>query len=269
MTAALSVVNATPERVRLEVVESGAGDTRTQRITRTDANGTRAVRVPAGTFPLAAGTHTIDDHEASLRTGGTITYRAFTVAGDADDVLTSDPWTGTEQAHLTVPLVPSLGLLLADGPDDPDAVPVTRYGGTRLSSTTLHPIIGRTDPVAVLGPSALPVGALEFATPDLERAGQLVDLLARGWTYMLRQSDQPGLDLYFVVTGTALEHGEDDRADGARLWLLRVDYARVAAPPDDSATTAGWTYGELAAAAGTYAELPARWDTYLDLAVGS
>jgi len=93
-------------------------------------------------------------------------------------------------------------------------------------------------------------------------------MLARGYVWMLRQSDQLNLDFYFVVIATTLTHSDTDvrtspRAE--RRWTLSVQYAQVAAPGPDITALLGWSYAVVAASYTSYGALLGSFATYADL----
>jgi len=267
MTATITITAVTAQRVTLQVVESDSGNGRCERIVRTDANGTHNLRVPAGTFPLSAGTHTLFDYEAAMVTGSTVKWTAYNMVGAASGTLTGPVWDYPHRVYLTCPTIPALGLPISI-PGTGAAGVVVRYDEASRAATTLHQIVGRDDPIPVLRPSALPAGTFDVTYDTLDAALDLRDTLARGYVWMLRQSDQANLDMYFVVVSTTLTHSDQEVRQSPRperRWSLAVEFAQVAAPGPDITLLPGWTYAVVAASYSSYGALLPTFDTYADL----
>jgi hypothetical protein len=145
---------------------------------------------------------------------------------------------------------------------------VIRYDAQRTSASTLHQVIGRADPIVTPRPSGLPVGAFDIVCPSLDEARNLEELLAHGYVWMLRQTDQDNLDFYFVVTDTRLTHSDEDWTQTPRperRWTLAVSYAQIAQPGPDFVPIFGWTYAVVTAQYVTYADLLGTYASYVDL----
>ncbi|MFL6094573.1 MAG: hypothetical protein ACJ71Y_03915 [Blastococcus sp.] len=264
--AVITVTAQTPLQTVLHVVE---GATATTRILRTDANGTIALRVPAGTFPLPPGSTTdLVDYEYSMVAGTEVAWTAYNAAGAANGSLKHVANTARGAAVLTCPLLPDLGQVLTDPADPSPGSVVTVFDSTRDGLSTLHQVVGRDDPIITPRPSAFPVGTLQIVCPSLAEARGLAAMLSRGYIWMLRQSDQLNLDFYLVVTATRLEHSELNWTQSPRperRWTVSASYAQIAAPGPDVTPLVGWTYATVPVSYRTYAELLGPFATYADL----
>jgi hypothetical protein len=255
VSATLSIEFVLPERVHLRLLNPD-GYTIT-RIMRADVNGTRTVRTLTGLLPSTAPVFDVDDFEYAL--SGTVVYTAYRNTGAAAATVTLVSGQFPHTLILTVPLYPSDGIVLADGSLDPKAVTfATTWDSTRNARTTVHEVIGRPDPIAVLRAAALQAGTITFVCPDYLTAEQLAEQLALPRVFMLRQADVPGLGLYFVVTTLGLTNTEP-----APHWQLSVQFAEVSWPNGGYLPITVWTYAQLAATYPDYNALATAFVDYL------
>lgn len=188
-------------------------------LTRTDANGTAPVRVPAGTFPRSAEL-TVTDWEASLR--GTVTYRA----GNASVTVAL---AGAAPVLVAV-LRPAMSRVLDE---------VTDYTAARVSLGTVHQVVDRPDPLVSLGRLGMRTGTLRIWTETHGTARELENLADRSGVLMLKQAENAGQDLYFVVLGSDVEPDRD--GDG---WGLTLNYQEIARPTSPVSADS-WTFADV------------------------
>lgn len=214
---------------------------------RADSNGTRKVRTMAGVFPSAgtSGTLTITDHEAALT--GPVSYRA----GTAAPVYTS--FAKPLPPRLTLPVQPSVAVWVNN---------LHAYDAARETSGTVHDIIGRDFPIVVRGSLRSRRGKLEAIAETLAEARLIDALLDRGQTVHLRESDNPGMDMYFYATRSSVEPVEDK-------WRVSAEYVETGWPADDRLAYGSWTFTTLAAVAGaTFTTTAQDYESFTALAVG-
>lgn len=191
------------------------------------------------------------DHEAPL--DQPITYRATstqdaTVVTSTAVTVASDPaWVGS-MIWLTHPLKPSLSRLVA----------CTGMGArTRRSRSSILPIIGRADPIAMAGTRLSPTAEMTLHTTTLTEAAALEALLADGATLCMRAPASWGSMWLYATIGDVTDEAAAGHAfDPSREW--RLPYTTVAPVAGNSAGPAGITY----------ADLLTRFDTYGQVKVG-
>lgn len=258
MAASLVVLTATAERLHLQLSNPDGFNVGT--LMRTDVNGTRTVRNVAGQLPSTAALLDFYDYEYAL--SGTVTYVVYTGAGNAIAQVT---YTAASVHDLVIacPLYPSAGVVLS--PDDTgDTLSSVSFAlswnSTRAALSTLHQVIGRSEPVPVLRPAATRAGDLTLICPDHATCEQIEAALALPQLFMLRQSDVPGLDCYFVVRALAASNIE-----GIRRWQLVVSLTELDWPAGEFVPPGVWTYADVLAAYGDYNAVAASFATYADL----
>lgn len=187
-------------------------------ITRTDANGSTPLRVPAGTFPRSTPLQLVD-WEAAL--GSPVRYTADGVSATVT-LPAGNPW-------FVAPLRPAMSLQVEA---------VTSYSAARAALGTIHQVVDRPDPLVALGRLGTRAGNLTAWVPDHAAGDALADLIDRAGVVFYRQSENPGMDMYFVSTGMQLTPADPDG------WQLSVSYQEISRPvsPVD---TARWTFGDV------------------------
>jgi hypothetical protein len=270
MALTIAVTDRNLERIRLQITNPDAYTV--GKVMRSDVNGTHTVRTQAGALPSAAPALLLLDYEAPLLWHSVVRYDVY----DAGNVVrgsvvidASHPnWATTRGvAFLGVPLYPSSGLALNTGADPAQPV-ITSYSDAHTGQSTVHQIVGRSDPVVVLRPGGSKVGQFTVVCPSLAVAQQLAAVLAQPQVFLLRQSDQANLDVYFVVTAVASSHGETDwtqTPQPERRWSLEVGFIQVAWPAGVIVPITVWTYADVLAGYGDYNAVAATFDTYADL----
>jgi hypothetical protein len=254
--ATLTVATITPERVHLVLDNPTALNV--GKVMRADVNGTRTLRTQTGQLPSTGASLDFYDYEAALN--GAVTYTAYSVA---NAVIATASVTAAGPAHVLIiacPLYPTDGVVLAPGDELSGITFATTWGSTRAGRTTLHAVIGRTDPAAVLHAVASRAGDLLLICPDHPTCKEIESQLSLARTFMLRQSDVPGLDAYFVVTSLAARNH-----DSTARWELTVSMAEVAWPVGSFVPSSVWTYADLLAGYGDYNAVAAGFANYATL----
>lgn len=218
---------------------------------RTDANGTRYVRMPSShldRFP-GIGPGSVTDHEVAL--GGRVSYRL--VHPDFKDLVWVDlrgDWA--PRFHLS-----------AQPEIRATADVVTSYSAERPTTGTFHEVIGRSDPLVVEGILGSRRGSLTAEYDTLAASASLEAVLRRGKTVMYRQSEQPGMDMYFHVDSLRTE--VDPERD---VWTLEVGFTEVSFPAGETVNDDSWTFGLMAEAHTSFTEVSLAYESYVDLAAG-
>lgn len=209
-------------------------------ITRSDANGNRAVRVPSGTFPRSTPL-TLTDWEAKL--GSVVTY---TVTGATASITLSSqlPW-------LVAPLRPALSQSVEM---------IIDYGSSRSSLGTIHQVTDRPDPLVALGRLATRSGTLTAWIPTYAAGRSLEDMIDRSGVVLYKQHEHAGMDMYFTVTGTDLV---PDSEDG---WNLNIGYQEITAPTSPI-NEAVWTFGTVATSFASFANVTSDYDDFEGLSL--
>lgn len=219
-------------------------------LTRTDANGTRPVRLLDGQ-EIIDGTLVVEDAEAAMV--GPVAYQLTSASGAVSQVVTT--LDGAQGYRLAPAVFPQFAATL-------DLV--TGYNGERPASTIVHDVIGRPDPVVRIGPFRTRRGTLTIWCDDYAGVSETVSVYARGEVVQLRQPDYPGLDMYHVTT-RATEQPYDEEG---RRWRVDVEYVEVGYPRGPLLGTAGWTWDDLVATFATWDDVLAYFATWNDVQIG-
>lgn len=221
-------------------------------IVRSDRNGVAPVRAAAGQLPTpATGTTVITDYEASHGPNAYTIYHA-----DGSVAATTTASLALARPMLLVPIAPNYS----------EAVDtITNYGAGRESFSTAHRIIGRADPVVVLGKLGTRQGTLEIFTVDLEDAARVVRVFDRGEAVLLKQA-VAGLDMFF--TAESLDVSPYEVKGEQTRWKLTIAYLEVTRPYGNLAGALGWTLDQLAADYATLDAVLASYATLDDLTLG-
>ena len=138
---------------------------------------------------------------------------------------------------------------------------VVGFEGTRTALTTVHDVVGRADPLVVMGPLGTRRGRLDIFVAEYATGRALEAVYGLGEIVLMRQPTVPGLDLYHVARSTFL--GQDQSR-----WRLTVDYVEVAAPTGPLLGALGWTFDAAADWYPTFAAARAAFPTFNEYAVG-
>lgn len=231
--------------VLLPTAYSGSGFA----LTRTDANGTRPVRLMPGQRVIDGGL-IAEDFEAALT--GPISYSFTSPTGSQ---VTTSTALNLDTSTLAPAVYPQYGI---------KDVFVTGYSASRPTETVTHEVIGRSDSVSRLQPLKTRRGTLTIWCADYAGIANVLDVYRRGEIVVLRQPDHRGLDMYHIATGVN-ESGYDPEF---KRWRLDVDFLEVRYPNAPLLGTLGWSYNDLAAVFATYDQLNAYFATYNALQIG-
>ena len=245
MTTIAAVPNTAAGTMTLTMVKT----TSLYEVLRTDANGTRPVRPPAGVLPSmgTTGTVTIIDYEPAL--AGPIMYQ---VGG----VVLWTQFPAGQPARFILPLAPTVALAV-------DAAKVTDYAYTRESSGTVHQIIGRPgDPIIAKGRLRSRAGKLTIGCDTYRAARELEAVLETGHEVMFRQPGNAGADMYFDVR--RIDVGRQDE-----WWQLDAEYVAIKPPTAELPAPGTWDFADLAALpAATFQTIAQDYGSFADLALG-
>lgn len=141
---------------------------------------------------------------------------------------------------------------------------ITNYSAGRTTNSTFHTIIGRSDPLVVLGKLGTRAGTLEIFADSVADAERVVRVFDRGEAVLLKQT-VPGMDLYFVAETVEISPyqvtGEDSR------FMVRVSYREVTQPLGNLSGALGWTFDGLSTAFPTFDAVTQAYATFDDLTI--
>lgn len=192
---------------------------------------------------------------------------------DTEDALYS--WLGAAGASASIASVavhypavtaPQIGGVQLPGlAFDPELV--TGYEARREASSTVHQVVGRSDPVVVLGPTRLRSGRLDVWCRTHADALECAHVLAQARMLMFRQADHPGLDMYFLATTVDTTPLESTAAGW--FWQTSCEFLELRNPSMPLLGAAGWTFDDVAATYPTFAAVRAAFPDFDALLVGA
>lgn len=269
----MNIITATPDAaagtVTLKVTKTNAGVDIVTGILRVDANGIHPVRAQSHIFPHyladspdiyipADGPLTITDYEPAL--SGWVEYRLQLEEFEYGEGVgaSESGWTqlGGGLPRLSIPAAPAYNLT---------AESVIEYDAQLSARTTVHPVVGRTDPIVVQGGLSTRTGRLGIYLPSYAPARKMMALLGKGRTCLYRQAEHPGMDMYFHPQNVVNLSPETKAGEGTR-WRLDVGYTEVAWPTGDRAGYDYVDYQSLRSSYSSYVEVATRFANYFDLA---
>lgn len=218
-------------------------------LTRTDANGTRPVRLLPGQRVMDGGL-IIEDFEAALV--GSVGYAFTSPTGSQTSVITS--LVGAKPT-IAPAVFPQFGV---------QDLFITGYDASRGSATVEHAIIGRADPVLRLQPLQSRRGHVTIWCKDYADLVNVVDVYRRGEIVMLRQDTHAGMDFYHAATGVT-EGAYDEEF---RRWRVDVAFTEVPLPRGPVLGTLGWTWDDLAAAFPTWDDVVEYFGSWNNVQIG-
>lgn len=222
-------------------------------ITRVDANGAAPVRLLAGQAPIS-GSLTVTDHEAAL--SGLIRWDVLDSAG----VTTST--TLTLEGTVPGPLIAAVQL-----PGQACAPrAVTGYASRRTSSSVVHWVEDRADPVVILRRARTREGSLTVWASSYADAADIMGVTAPGVLLHLRQPDHPGMDMYFVTLDA--EPSPETLTAAGWVWTVRLNYVEVKVPAVPLLGAAGWTFADLTAGYPTFSAVRSAFVDFGALTIG-
>lgn len=197
----------------------------------------------ASTATGAASELVLTDFEAAT---GVVSY---TVGSETQQVAwdIGAPW-------LFVPVMPAYSVRLKT---------VLEYSAAGQSLGTVHELLGREDPVAVLRGMGTRRGSLRLYCGTFAEALVVVESTRRGEVLMLRQPEHQGMDMYFTATSYGIPTLDAD--GGASVFGVDISYVELARPIGGLSGSLGWTFAALAAAYPTFSALPGAYATFQDL----
>lgn len=219
-------------------------------LTRTDANGTRPVRL-LERQEIMSGALVVVDYEAAMT--GPITYQLTTSGTTLPAASTT--LDGSEGYRLAPAVFPQFATTLAL---------VTGYDAERSSGSIVHHVIGRADPVVRLAPLRLRAGTLTVWCEDYPAATAVHDVYRRGEVVLLRQPDHSGFDLYHVATHAR----EGVYIDSLGRWMVEVTFVEQKWPRGPLLGTTGWTWDDLLAVCATWDDVARLFPTWNAAQIG-
>lgn len=216
-------------------------------MTRTDANGSHPVRLPANAAVDSSGALDVTDSEPALT--GEVTYLVRDAAGYTATATTASLPPGTRiYSGPAGVLLTSVGLTTV--------LPVElleAYSDSRqYQQLTIDPkaVIGRQDFTAVILDDygwSNRQGRLTFrlrTETAWDATEAVADLYTRGRVVLLRQTEYDGMDLYHVGKIVSREHVLA-QPSGHWIWTMTVDYIEVGFPAGELVGVESWTWAKL------------------------
>lgn len=217
-------------------------------ILRADVNGTRPVRLRKGDLPGSYG-KVFTDYEASL--SGPVLYRL------QGSMARTEAWTEASQEAAPRFILPSIPQF---------SVPVesiTSYSAERKSTVRFHEVINRSSPLVAEGRMGTRTGDLVAVFRSYAAAADLENMLKRGQTVMLRQQEQPGMDMYFNCPAVRLEANPE-----RGIWEVRLTFTEVSFPAGYVLSGAAWSFDALAQKFPDFDAVAGSFETFHDLTIG-
>jgi hypothetical protein len=249
----MTTLTATPDTATGSIQLSITQTNSVTKILRSDSNGIAEVRAASGQIPSAAtGTTVISDYEAA---NGVCNYTVTTT--DASDIATASATLTVAKPWLMVPIAPNYSETVET---------VTNYSAGRSSRSTVHQIIGRADPLIVLGKLGTRTGTLEIWTESIVSANKLARVFDRGEVVMLKQPVS-GMDMYFTADDLEISPFNVEGPDLTR-YKFTVRYTEVVRPYGNLAGALGWTFNALASRYSTFDQILSDYATFDALTLG-
>ena len=200
---------------------------------RADANGLHSVRTEGNWTP--SGVTVLDDYEAALT--GPVSYTIVTSA---------------EIIEFTCPPAPET-LPIIHAVTDParrfQAESITAWNEESSWQSTISPIIGNPYPRALLGPLTARSITLSVLC-DYSAARALRASMDGPYTYMARQQDHPGMDVWFAPSVARIAPVQIAGAD--TTWEVVISAVELDWPIGSLRSLLGRAYGDDLNSAPTY-----------------
>lgn len=208
---------------------------------------TGTAHASTSTLSTVGGRLILTDYEAAQGTNAYNVYKADgTFVTASTELVIDKPW-------LMVPIAPNYS-------EQVDTI--TDYSAGREMRSTVHHIIGRSDPLVVMGKLGSRSGTLEFLAWDLQDVARLARVFDRGEPVLLKQV-VPGMDMYLAASSVEVSpHAVE--GDLTR-FKFTVNYQEVSRPYGDLAGALGWTFDQLAAEYTSFDAVAAAFATFDDL----
>lgn len=218
-------------------------------ILRVDDNGTGTVRLQDGQLP-AGGSLTIFDYEAALN--GLVSY---SVTDSASVVTNGNVTTAVPTPFLVAPILPHYRQSLTA---------VIDYEANQDTSTTVHWVIDRKDPLVTAGPLRFRTGTLEMYCEDYAKAEAVRQVASNGEVLLFRNPDYLGMDMYLIPQRVSTRPKIMETVP--RRWAITIDYVEVKIP-SGPVLSGTWNFNEIAAI-GNFNAILALFPTFNDLVAG-
>lgn len=216
-------------------------------IHRADVNGTRPVRLRPGALG-GTGARTFTDYEPALTR---VLYRVLHAKAPAE------AWadlSAVSSPRFILPAIPQFSVAVES---------ITGYSAERKSTARFHEVINRSSPLVAEGRMGTRAGSLSAMFRTYAEAADLENMLKRGQTAMLRQADQPGLDMYFNSSRVSVKADPD-----AKLWEVAVSFTELAFPAGNVLSRADWSFDALARTVPSFDAVATRYESFNDLTIG-
>lgn len=256
-------------RLRSLVVQRYSSTSATPLIlTRSDANGTRFVRLTEGAAANSSGAMTAVDYEAAY---ADVVYRVIDAAGNSAYTGTIQPFTASTIDPDEVQLV-AVGTSLVAGLQRVDGF--DRRFEFRDSGSQLA-IIGRQDPVVTTRSDndwTKRRGTVTLYARDEADLDAIQAVYEGSRVVLLRTRETSVRDMYHVASAitvrphTLAADGVQGTTHSGWTYQVDVEFSEIAWPEGDLAGDA-WTYADLVADNLAYFDLPA-YGTYAAMAAG-
>lgn len=209
---------------------------------RTDASGSRMVRLPAD---LDTNQYEIDviDYEAAL---GPVQYLT-----NVAEVARVDLSAHHRLPTFSLPYAPTVRMTVPA---------VNTFEGPRSAPAVVHDVIDRRYPLATLRPLSGRAGRLEALVRSWAEVKDLEALLELGQVVHYREAQHPGMDAYMLIRGT------NPRPAGG-LWIVDVEWTELA-PPTGTYLHRDWTFDDLRQAHPTFTLMSQAYESFNDMTTG-
>jgi len=247
----MSIITITPNLAtgshQLEVTSLA----QVNRIQRTDANGTRDVRLVEGILPWPGSGSTtlvVDDYEAAHGTSTyTVTSTADVSTADAVLDLSGVVWLG-------VPVTPQFSAKVQA---------VLGYGADGESRATVLEPEGSSFPIVIRRGSGSRTGQLELWGGSYTEALNIWKTRMRGQVLFMRQSEHPGMDMFFHASNASITTLTTEQ--GTTRFGVQLRYLEVARPGAPLSGALGWTWLELKNTYATWGDVFNDFGTWGDV----
>jgi hypothetical protein len=179
---------------------------------------------------------------------------SYTATADTGATTTAAAVWALPAPWLFVPVMPSYSVKLKT---------LLEYSAGGESLGTIHQLLGRDDPVAILRGMSTRRGSLKLYCGTFAEAVAVVQATRRGEVLMLRQPEHQGMDMYFTATSYGVPTLETKGA--ASVFGVELGYVELGRPDGDLSGALGWTFASLASSQTTFAKLPKVYATFQDV----
>lgn len=220
---------------------------------------------PADNTGIFSWTGTENASTSVQRTGGTVILTDYEASAGINTYSVEEK-TDTEATATAELVLDSPWLLVPVLPNYSEQVQtITNYASQRQAQSTVHTIIGRTDPLVAFGVLGDRTGTLEIFCDSLAQARTLETVFNRGEVVMLKQNVE-GMDMYFTGNSTVINPYS---AEGEKMtrYAMTVQYTELKRPIGNLAGALGWNFDELAASYASFNAVTLKFATFNDLTI--